>query len=157
VRALAAALLVVLVAAGPAFAIEPAGPLADPAQEARARGLFKELRCLVCQNQSIDESDAPLAADLRVLVRERITAGDSDSEVLTYLTDRYGAFVRLRPPVTASTIALWASPAIIAFIAIAAAIIYLRGRRTPTAEPSALTEDEERALKTLLAERRPEP
>jgi cytochrome c-type biogenesis protein CcmH len=149
----ALAVLLALATGGPAHAVNPSERLDDPALEARARELSKELRCLVCQNQSIDESDADLAKDLRLLVRERLLAGDSDEAVLTYLTDRYGAFVRLRPPFTAATVALWVAPIVAVLIAIGAAIVYLRGRRTPPGEATRLSEDEERALEELLAAR----
>jgi cytochrome c-type biogenesis protein CcmH len=91
----------------PALAVQPDEILADPALEARARVLSKELRCMVCQNQSIDDSDAPLARDLRLLVRERLTAGDSDGQVLDFLVARYGEFVLLRPPFNWRTALLW--------------------------------------------------
>src|SRR3954452_12134236 len=98
-----AALLLVVMVAMPSLAVLPDERLADPALEARARMLSQELRCLVCQNQSIDDSNADLAHDLRVLVRERLTAGDSDAQVLAYLTSRYGDYVLLRPPVKPTT------------------------------------------------------
>ena len=94
----------------PALAIQPDEILKDTVLEERARVISKELRCLVCQNQSIDDSDAPLAKDLRVLVRERLQAGESDEEVINFVVDRYGDFVLLRPPVKASTLVLWLSP-----------------------------------------------
>lgn len=94
----------------PALAIQPDEILKDTVLEERARIISKELRCLVCQNQSIDDSDAPLARDLRVLVRERLRAGESDEEVINFVVDRYGDFVLLRPPVKASTLVLWLSP-----------------------------------------------
>ena len=109
-KALVAALLLL---AAPAFAVEPGEMLADPALEARAREISKELRCLVCQNQSIDDSDATLARDLRIVVRERLTAGDTDSETVAFIVDRYGDFVLLRPPFKASTLILWIGPALI--------------------------------------------
>ena len=147
-------LVLVLAMAGPAHAaMTPDEMLDDPALEARARDLGKQLRCLVCQNQSIDESDADLAKDLRVLVRERLVAGDSDEAVLTYLTDRYGAFVRLRPPVTVSTIALWITPIVVTLIALFSAIVYLRGRREGAREGDKLSDEEERALAELMAAR----
>ncbi len=152
-RVAAVLLLLALVGGGPALAVNPSEQLDDPALEARARDLSKELRCLVCQNQSIDESDADLAKDLRLLVRERLVAGDSDEAVLTYLTDRYGAFVRLRPPVTASTIALWITPIVVTLIALFSAIVYLRGRREGAREGDKLSDEEERALAELMAAR----
>lgn len=110
-RAFLAALL--LLGAAGAAAVEPGERLSDPALEARARALSQELRCLVCQNQSIDDSSAPLARDLRLLVRERLQAGDGDAAVRDYLVARYGDFVLLRPPVKAATLALWLAPPIL--------------------------------------------
>src|SRR5438270_12417732 len=108
--------LVVVVAArvlscvGPVWAVQPDEVLSDPALETRARDISRELRCMVCQNQSIDDSDAPLARDLRLLVRERLKAGDSNNQVLDFLTARYGEFVLLRPRFTARTALLWLLP-----------------------------------------------
>jgi cytochrome c-type biogenesis protein CcmH len=102
-----------VVSATPAVGVQPDEMLGDPALETRARSLSRELRCMVCQNQSIDDSDAPLARDLRVLVRERLTAGDSDQQVLDFLTARYGDFVLLNPRVTTGTILLWILPALL--------------------------------------------
>src|ERR1700751_4574206 len=96
--------------AAPAFAVQPDEILPDPVLEARARDLSRELRCMVCQNQSIDDSDAPLARDLRLLVRDRLKAGDSDRQVLDFLTARYGAFVLLKPPLEWTTVLLWFGP-----------------------------------------------
>jgi len=104
-------LALMLAASGPALAVQPDEILSDAALEARARALSKELRCMVCQNQSIDDSDAPLARDLRVLVRERLQAGDSDREVIDFLVARYGEFVLLRPRFSAHTALLWLGPA----------------------------------------------
>src|SRR3972149_6722167 len=95
------------------LAVEPDEVLADPALESRARALSKTLRCMVCQNQSIDDSNAPLARDLRILVRERLKSGDSDAQVREYLVARYGEFVLLEPRISASTIALWAAPGLV--------------------------------------------
>ena len=103
-------LLLLLLFASPALALQPDEILQDNVLEERARVISKELRCLVCQNQSIDDSDAPLARDLRLLVRERLQTGESDDEVIKFVVDRYGDFVLLRPPVKASTLALWISP-----------------------------------------------
>lgn len=102
-----------MVSAAPAVGVQPDEILANPALETRARALSRELRCMVCQNQSIDDSDATLARDLRILVRERLTAGDSDRQVLDFLTARYGDFVLLNPRVTAGTILLWVLPALL--------------------------------------------
>ncbi|MEO1102865.1 MAG: cytochrome c-type biogenesis protein, partial [Pseudomonadota bacterium] len=109
---------------------------------------------LVCQNQSIDDSDAQVARDLRLLVRERITAGDTDDEVLKYLTDRDGAFVRMRPPLTASTLALWIAPALVVLFAMAGGALYIRSRRVAGGDAVPLSEDEERALRDVLAARK---
>ena len=108
-RTLAMFALALLLAA-PAFAVQPDEILTDPVLEGRARTLSQELRCMVCQNQSIDDSDAPLAKDLRVLVRERLTAGDSDSQVIDFLVARYGEFVLLKPRLSAHTALLWLAP-----------------------------------------------
>ncbi|WMS41648.1 cytochrome c-type biogenesis protein CcmH [Acuticoccus sp. MNP-M23] len=153
-RVVAALLTLGLLVGGAALAANPSEQLADPALEARARALGQELRCLVCQNQSIDASDAELAKDLRLLVRERISAGDSDEAVLSYLTDRYGAFVRLRPPMNAATIALWAAPLVVVLIAGIGAAVYLRGRRRLVADTPALSADEEKALAAMLDARK---
>src|SRR5262249_955611 len=109
--ALAAIVFLALQFVAPALAVQPDEVLADPKLEARARNLSRELRCMVCQNQSIDDSEAPLARDLRILVRERLQAGDSDAQVLDFLTARYGAFVLLKPPFSWHTALLWLAPA----------------------------------------------
>lgn len=109
-RNIGAALAIALITIQPARAVEPDEILPDARLEARARALSSELRCLVCQNQSIDDSNAPLARDLRLIVRERLRAGDSDATVRSFLVERYGSFVLLRPPFAASTILLWATP-----------------------------------------------
>ncbi len=131
-----------------AWAVEPDEMLKDPTLEARARELGKELRCLVCQNQSIDESNAELARDLRVLVRDRIMAGDSNEEVLDYVVSRYGDFVLLTPPMKSSTYLLWYGPAIILGFGILAIFVFYRRRRhgTPDATAGAVPlSDAERA------------
>jgi len=154
-RALVTALLAAAVslAALPAPAVQPDEVLADPALEARAREIGRELRCLVCQNESIDESNAELARDLRLLVRERLQAGDSDRQVTDYVVSRYGDFVLLRPPVKPSTWALWFGPAVI-FAAglLALALYYRRRRRQPSAAAEPLNADEQRRLDRLLEE-----
>ena len=109
-RVLAALFALVLIGCPAAHAVQPDEIMADPAKEARARDLSRELRCMVCQNQSIDDSDAPLARDLRLLVRERITAGDSDSQVMDFLVARYGEFVLLKPRFEPRTLLLWLVP-----------------------------------------------
>ncbi len=117
----------------PVFAVQPDEILKDPALEARARALSQELRCMVCQNQSIDDSDAPLARDLRVLVRERLTAGDSDGQVIDFLVARYGEFVLLKPRFTAHTILLWVAPFVV--LTIAAIGFLVAGRRRVAGAP----------------------
>ena len=145
------ALLFLLTLDTAAFAVEPSERLADPALEARARALSEELRCLVCQNESIDESAAPLAHDLRVLLRERIAAGDSDAQAVKFLTDRYGDFVLLKPPVEPATYALWFGPLIVLVLAAAGSLVYLRRRKAaPIAAP--LDAAESRRLERLLHE-----
>ena len=147
-RALLAA-LVVFLAAQPAFAVNPDEILADPVLEARARSISENLRCLVCQNQSIDDSDADLARDLRVIVRERLTAGDTDAEAVQYIVDRYGEYVLLNPVVGPHTILLWiAAPVVLLIGGIAVFVGARRKRAAPTAI-AALTEDEQKALERL--------
>ena len=138
-------------------AVQPDEILDDPALEARARDLSKELRCLVCQNQSIDDSNADLARDLRLIVRERLVEGDSNEQVLDYVVARYGDYVLLRPPVNLATAGLWFGPFVILLIAGTAVFIWLRGRaRVPAAVASAaapeLSRAEQDRLKALLAE-----
>jgi cytochrome c-type biogenesis protein CcmH len=147
----AAAVAVTLALVAPALAVNPSEELTDPALEARAREISAELRCLVCQNQSIDASDADLAKDLRLLVRERLEAGDTNAEVFRYVTDRYGDFVLLKPPVKGATIVLWLAPFVVALVAVAASAVYVRRRRT--AGEAKLTVEEEAELARLLAER----
>jgi cytochrome c-type biogenesis protein CcmH len=138
--------------ATPTLAVEPDEILANPALEARARHISEGLRCLVCQNQSIDDSNAPLARDLRLLVRERLKAGDSDSQVMQFIEDRYGEFVLLRPPFNLRTLLLWLAPLL---MLLGAAAMVMRGiwRRTPqSANAAALTRAEEDKLRALLAD-----
>lgn len=131
----------------PAFAVEPDEILSDPALEARARTISSELRCLVCQNQSIDDSDAPLARDLRILVRERIEAGDSDADVVGYIVDRYGEFVLLKPRLAPHTLILWAAPVVLLLAGGLAVVLSMRRRK---ADPAALSDEEKRRIETLL-------
>ena len=132
---------------GPAHAInDPAERLANPAQEARAEAIGRELRCLVCQNESIEDSGADLARDLRQIVRQRVVAGDSDSQVTGWLVSRYGNFVLLRPPVTAITLLLWGSPVLAVLAGLGAA--WFARRRQP-APPRPLTDEERRQLDQL--------
>lgn len=136
-----------------ALAVEPDEMLSDPALEARARALSAELRCLVCQNQSIDDSNAPLARDLRILVRERIAAGDTDEEVKRFLVERYGAFVLLKPPVNTRTILLWLAPLMVLIGAIIFLVRYIQtSSAVPAGTSQALTKEEEEKLQALLAE-----
>lgn len=148
---LLAALVVLLGLAAPAFAVKPDEMLADPALETRARAISSELRCLVCQNESIDDSNAPLARDLRLLVRERLTAGDSDRQVVDYLVDKYGEFVLLRPVFSLRNALLWLGPFLV--LAIGGLVIVSKIRRRPAAPAAAaggLTADEQRALDELM-------
>ncbi len=138
---------------GAAGAVEPDERLEDPVLEARARELSKELRCLVCQNQSIDDSNADLARDLRVLVRQRLVAGDSDAEVLDFVTTRYGDYVLLRPPVKPETYALWFGPAAIAVIVAIGLALAMRNRAGARTEPDPLTPDERRRVDALLRQK----
>jgi cytochrome c-type biogenesis protein CcmH len=134
-----------------AGAVLPHERLADPALEARAREISQELRCQVCQNQSIDDSNASLAADLRRLVRERLSAGDSNAAVLGYITQRYGDYVLLKPPLRPDTIALWYGPFALLAVGALGAAIYLRRRRPTAASRVAdLSAEEERRLAALL-------
>jgi cytochrome c-type biogenesis protein CcmH len=137
-----------LLAAHPAAAVQPDEILKDPALEVRARALSRELRCMVCQNQSIDDSDAPLARDLRVLVRERLTAGDSDPQVVDFLVDRYGEFVLLKPRFEWHTAILWLTPAAALLAGAIAMVMALRRRRFAGITP--LTADEERRLAEMI-------
>ncbi len=132
----------------PAGAVLPDEMLADPVLEARARDISKDLRCLVCQNQSIDDSNAELARDLRLLVRERLRAGDSDRAVFSYLTDRYGDFVRLNPPFQVNTLLLWLGPLLI-LLGGAGAIAW-RLRRPCAPAPAPLDAHESARLRRLL-------
>jgi cytochrome c-type biogenesis protein CcmH len=150
-----APLIIVLALASPAaMAVQPDEVLPDAALEARARALSKELRCMVCQNQSIDDSDAPLARDLRVLLRERLQAGDSDRQVIDFLVDRYGEFVLLKPRFSAHTALLWLGPAAILLIGAFGLFLALRRQRADSdataGEPAKLTEAEESRLTEIL-------
>jgi len=146
-RLIRLALVVLLaLASAPAFAVQPDEVMKDPALEARARVLSAELRCLVCQNQSIDDSEAPLARDIRLLIRQRIKQGESNDEVRAYLVSRYGDFILLKPPFQADTLLLWLSPAIVLSLGAAAALYALR--RAPRATPG-LTAEEEARLAAL--------
>ena len=150
-----AALLVLAIAVAPARAVQPDEVLKDPTLEARARVLSKELRCMVCQNQSIDDSDAPLARDLRILVRERLVAGDTDQQVLDFLVARYGEFVLLKPRLGGRTAVLWLAPAAVLVIGTLALWLALRRRKVPEMNPAQaetrrLTAEEEARVSDLL-------
>ena len=129
-----------LLSAVPALSVQPDEMLADPALEARARTISEGLRCVVCQNQSIDDSDAPLAKDLRLVVREQLQLGKSDADTTAYIVARYGNFVLLKPPVEPATWALWAGPFAVLFIGGAGVALWSRRRRS--AEEAPLTADE---------------
>jgi cytochrome c-type biogenesis protein CcmH len=134
--------------AGTAFAVQPDEVLSDPALEQRARDLSRDLRCMVCQNQSIDDSDAPLARDLRVLVRERLKAGDSNERVLDFLVSRYGEFVLLKPRFALHNAILWAAPVLVLLIGLI--VVLLNARRRVASPPPPLAEGEEKRLHDLV-------
>jgi cytochrome c-type biogenesis protein CcmH len=150
VRRLALAALAALALAGPVRAVTPDEQLKDPKLEARARALSQELRCVVCQNQSIDDSAAPLAHDLRVILRERLAAGDSDKQAVNYLVARYGDFVLLKPPFQADTWALWLGPLAVLLLGGAGVAFYMRGRALDKDLPFTPADEAELAL--LMAE-----
>lgn len=138
-------LLVALALTSPALAVQPDEILADPALEARARELSKELRCLVCRNESIDDSNADLARDLRLLVRERLRAGDTDAEVLDYLVDRYGEFVLLKPRFSVANAMLWMAGPLVFLAGLAVIVAHLRRRKPRAVSREAPLSAEERA------------
>ncbi|MGB7975224.1 MAG: cytochrome c-type biogenesis protein [Roseiarcus sp.] len=141
--------LLLALLAGPALAVQPDEVMKDPALEARARALSSELRCLVCQNESIDDSEAPLARDIRVLIRERIGKGETNDAVRAYLVSRYGDFILLKPPFKPETLLLWLSPVLTLGLGVTAA--YYARRRAPGATPS-LSAEEEARLAALTAD-----
>lgn len=150
-RAIRSALVVLsLFTTLPALAVQPSEQLADPKLEQRARDLSANLRCMVCQNQSIDDSDAPLAKDLRVLVRERLKAGDSDDAIMTFLSDRYGDFILLKPPVKGSTLLLWLTPLVVLVLGGLGLHATMRRRNDKAAPASALTAEEKARIEALL-------
>jgi len=134
--------------AGPAAAVNPDEQLPDPALEARAHKLSRELRCVVCQNQSIDDSDATLARDLRIILRERIKAGDSDKQAVDFIVARYGSFVQLDPPMRLDTMALWFGPLAVLVLGGIGAVVYMRSRSPAAA--AGLTAEEEAELAEVL-------
>jgi cytochrome c-type biogenesis protein CcmH len=145
------AIVFLLLASLPAHAVNPDEVLADPALEARARVLSAELRCMVCQNQSIDDSNADLAKDLRLLVRERLKDGDTDQQVLDYLVSRYGEFVLLKPRVNEHTLLLWGMPVFLALVGGAILLFQLR-KRPRTVPAGGLSDEEQRKLEAILKE-----
>jgi len=149
-----AVVMLAVMSATSAYAVEPDEILPDPAMEARAREISAGLRCLVCQNQSIDDSNAPLARDLRLLVRERLQAGDTNSQVIQFVEDRYGEFVLLSPPLSWRTVLLWAAPLFALILAVwISARAWSRRQTVAAAAPASvpLSPDEERKLREILA------
>ena len=142
------AILALLAGLTPALALSPDEQLKDPALEHRARALSAQLRCLVCQNQSIDDSEAPLAKDLRTLVREQLSAGKTDAEIMEFVVARYGDYVLLRPKLTAETILLWGSP--FAVLLIAGSALFMRRRKPAAAPETPLSEAERQALQRAM-------
>ncbi|KEJ89490.1 cytochrome c-type biogenesis protein [Sulfitobacter donghicola] len=144
-------ILMLALLAAPAFAVEPDEVLADPALEQRARELSKGLRCLVCRNESIDESNAPLARDLRLLVRERLTEGDSDTEAVDFIVARYGEFVLLKPTHGGANWILWGAGPLMLLLAGLSGVFYLRGRsRAAAPQDQGLSREEAAALEQIL-------
>ncbi len=139
-----------MVVASAARAVEPSERLANPALEARARVISSQLRCLVCQNESIDESGADLAHDIRMFVRERLTAGNTNAAVIQAVVDRYGAFVLLKPPVEPATYVLWYGPPALLTVGLLATLIWLKRRQSAPAETTPLSADETRRLDGLI-------
>lgn len=143
-------LLFVLIAPATGWAVQPDEILPDNVMEARARALSRQLRCMVCQNQSIDDSDASLARDLRLIVRERIQAGDSDTQVLEFLTSRYGEFVLLKPSFSGKNSLLWLAPLIVLVAGAGGLVLTFRRRKAAPLEPAPLSADEERRLEEVI-------
>ena len=152
----AAALFVLLIVSGPTQAVQPDEMLKDPVLEGRARDLSRELRCMVCQNQSIDDSEAPLARDLRLLVRERLRKGDSDQQVLDFLVSRYGQFVLLRPPLEWRTLLLWGLPPVALIAGLIGLLIKVRRQNSAPDGAEVLSQNEQRRLSTLVDPKAPE-
>jgi cytochrome c-type biogenesis protein CcmH len=139
-----------LLTAFAAHAVEPSERLSNPAQEARARAISNQLRCLVCQNESIDESGADLAHDIRMFVRERLTAGDTDAQAMQALVNRYGQFVLLKPPVEPATYVLWYGPPTLLIAGLAGTLVWLKRRQTTLADAKPLTAEETSRLDGLM-------
>jgi len=138
-----------LMLASPALAVEPSEMLDDPALEARARVISKELRCVVCQNENIDDSNAGIAADLRVLVRERLVEGDSNAETMQYVVDRYGEYVLLKPTFFGSNMILWLMGPFLLLAGGIAAVVFIRGRGAQQPEEALSTEEQEKLARLL--------
>ena len=149
-RAIVMAIGLLFISLGSALAVTPDEMLADPALAARARAISQALRCLVCQIQSIDDSNSDLAHDLRVLVRERLKAGDSDAQAVQYIVDRYGQFVLLKPPVEPATYMLWSAPIIVVLLGLGGAFAYFRRRAMDGAQTGPLSAEEQVRLAKLL-------
>ncbi|MGB6349465.1 MAG: cytochrome c-type biogenesis protein [Pseudolabrys sp.] len=149
-RRLIVTFLFTLAMSGASLAVQPDEVLKDPVLESRARDLSRELRCMVCQNQSIDDSEAPLARDLRILVRERLTKGDNDRQVLDFLVARYGKFVLLKPRLEWQTLLLWGLPPAVLMVGIVALFVQIRRRNRAVVELPPLTAEERRKLSTLV-------
>lgn len=159
IRLLGVILLISAVWASPSYAVNPEEILSDPEMEENARAVSRHLRCVVCQNQSIDDSDAELARDMRVLVRERIMAGDTNREVLDYMVSRYGNYVLLKPPFEASTYVLWIGPGVIFLLGLIAVGVFMYQRRPQTVpldqrgrngKETGLTDEERKKLDKLM-------
>ena len=144
-------ILILCLLASPAFAVQSDEILADPQQEARARELSKGLRCLVCRNESIDDSNADLARDLRLLVRERIVAGDTDEQAIAFIVDRYGEYVLLKPTSDGANLVLWIAGPLMLLGALGIGVVYLR-KRGQGAAPDDLSEQEQERLAKILEE-----
>ena len=150
-------LALALLAPSLALAVQPDEILKDPVLEARARTLSRELRCMVCQNQSIDDSEAPLARDLRILVRQRLEAGDSDKQVLDFLVARYGDFVLLKPPLNRNTLLLWGLTPLALICGAIGLFVMARRRKRAELEPAALSPEERRKVAALVGHPAAEP
>jgi cytochrome c-type biogenesis protein CcmH len=150
IRSVFAIIALAIAATAPALAIEPGEMLANPKLEARARSIDKELRCLVCQNENIDDSNADLAHDLRVLVRQRVLAGDTDEQVKQYIVARYGTYVLLKPPFEAETYLLWFAPAILLLAAGTVAFVYYR--KQPKVPPEPLSPQDAARVAALIGD-----
>ena len=145
--------LVLCLLAGPLFAVQPDEMLDDPALEARARDISEGLRCVVCRNESIDDSNAELAGDLRVLVRERLLAGDTDEEVVAYIVDRYGEYVLLKPQAGGSNLVLWLAGPAMLLLGAAIGVVFVRRRSQAAPQAEAVLTDEEQArLREIMKE-----